>query len=761
MMRKSIFLALATTLACWTNGQSAQADFGFSKNSSEIKVDTGAGLFLVVNRSNGDVTSWNFRGVEYRYDEKKRTSHINSGLGGDTTVSAESLNGNIVKVTIETGSNNKVAKALTHYLIVRKGENAVYMATHVTHPLPRGELRWITRLWAPRIPNGPVPSDLRNHESTAESADVFRMKDGKTRSKYYGDDITHGKDRAIDMTFCGARGDNVGIWMVYGNRESSSGGPFFRDIQNQCGSSQEIYNYMYSGHNQTEDWKVNVLHGPYALVFTDGQEPSLPLDLSWIQDADLNLKGWVSDSQRGTVSGKVSGIRDGFEKVVGFSNPSAQYWAAADADGAYQTPLMKPGDYDVTLYQQELEVATDKVTVSPGQSTQLDLKADDDSQFLWRLGDRDGTPLGFLNADKVIEMHPSDKRMADWNVGPFQVGKTDPGIGIPCYQWKETSGLEIHFDLTADQIVDSTVRFAFTAAHSGARPRIRINGLDKASKPSSQPNSRSMTIGTWRGNNKTYSFGVPKRNLAVGENILFIDPISGAGASGFLSAGYSLDYIEWKGPRPKRPAAPVNLTAESNAGEVQLNWVPEPSATHYVVQRSTDKKGPFQDLVANLATARFVDRSALVGEKYYYRVTAVNDTGKATQTLATTVANPLQQMRTWTDAHGNRQDAMFDSFAPGQVRLKLSGGRTQTVDLTDLGSGDQRLLLQVMSQLPRTWTDDTGKYTFDDAVFQGVQQGTVTLQANGKSTRLPMDRLSKDDQALIQCLNELSDLVGP
>src|ERR1041384_2125871 len=120
-------------------------------------------------------------------------------------------------------------------------------------------MRWITRMNPSVIGTGPAPSDLRKNTGAIESSDVFGMADGTTRSKYYGDTSTHSKDRAMDLTYCGATGPAVGVWMVFGNRESSSGGPFFRDIQNQCGTDQEIYNYMNSGHNQTEAWRTNVL----------------------------------------------------------------------------------------------------------------------------------------------------------------------------------------------------------------------------------------------------------------------------------------------------------------------------------------------------------------------------------------------------------------------------------------------------------------------------------------------------------------------
>src|SRR5262252_1307868 len=214
------------------------------------------------------------------------------------------------------------------------------------------------------IPDGPIPSDLHSNTGAIESTDIFGMADGTTRSKYYGDNVLHGKDRAIDLNFYGATGPGIGCWMVFGNRESSSGGPFFRDIENQAGDDQEIYNYMNSGHNQTEPYRLSVLHGPYALVFNDGTPPALPIDFSWI--GNLNLNGWVGAADRGTVSGTVSGIPPGFQTVVGFANSTAQYWSIPAADGTYATSGLKPGTYTATLYKGELEVATDSVIVSAG-----------------------------------------------------------------------------------------------------------------------------------------------------------------------------------------------------------------------------------------------------------------------------------------------------------------------------------------------------------------------------------------------------------
>src|SRR5262249_32104948 len=269
--------------------------FGFTDTGTAIVVDTGAGLVFHVNKSNGDITSIVFNGTEFIATSGK-FAQLSSGLGS-ATVTPETDGSTFVKLTLQTGTTGTADPNMTHYLIVRPGDNTIYMATFPGQEPNVGELRWITRLNHDLLPNGPGPSNLNDTTGAIESTDIFGVANGETRSKYYGDTITHGKDRAMDLTFCGATGTDVGMWMVFGNRESSSGGPFFRDIENQAGQDQEIYNYMNSGHNQTEANRLNVLHGPYALVFTTGAPPALPIDFSWI--GNLNLMGWVSDSGRG------------------------------------------------------------------------------------------------------------------------------------------------------------------------------------------------------------------------------------------------------------------------------------------------------------------------------------------------------------------------------------------------------------------------------------------------------------------------------
>jgi rhamnogalacturonan endolyase len=87
---------------------------------------------------------------------------------------------------------------------------------------------------------------------------------------------------------------------------------------------------------------------------------------------------------------------------------------------------------------------------------------------------------------------------------------------------------------------------AVGAAYSGARPWITLNGWrSRPPSMSKQPNSRSITIGTYRGDNATFTFEIPAKRLVVGTNTLSIDTISGKSGSRFLSPGYAIDCIDF------------------------------------------------------------------------------------------------------------------------------------------------------------------------------------------------------------------------
>ena len=502
--------------------------FGVAAVNGIITVNSGAGLVFKVRQTNGDIISIRYNdGPELQL--QSRFSHISSGIGAATTFS---VTGSVAKLTLTTPT-------LTHYLLVREGENNIYMGTYITAEPSVGELRWITRLNAALLPDRPPASNTEGTTGAIESADVFGLPNGESRSKYFGN------QRAIDLTLRGVRGPGVAVYMVYGNRESSSGGPFYNDIQFQ---TTEVYNYMNSGHNQTEAWRMG-FHGPYALMFTGGATPAIP-DMGWMEAHDL--LGWVPKAARGAVTGAgLTGMSAVYPYTVAFANATAQYWARVDpVTGSFTSPDMKPGTYSMTVYKAEYGLLTENVTVNAGASTTLDSRsvvADPSNDVpLWRIGDWDGTPNEFANGSRLRDMHPSDVRHSPWVMPEFRIGTSVAATDFSPYQWKDVNGnITIKFNLRKSQIAPLTLRAGITVAQAGGRPKAQVNGwVSSNPAASSQPAGRSFTLGSFRGNNRMYTFSIASSELLVGENTVTLTAISGSSGTRYLSPGYAYDAVD-------------------------------------------------------------------------------------------------------------------------------------------------------------------------------------------------------------------------
>ena len=154
------------------------AAFGYTDNGTAYVVDTGGGLVFQVRKTDGTITSIQLNATEY-IGPTGQGSHIASGLGTPTTVTPESDGSTYVKITLQTSAANGVVADLTNYLVVRNGENTLYMATYATAEPNVGELRWITRLDPAVLPNGPGPSNLTGNTGAIESSDTFHDRFAK------------------------------------------------------------------------------------------------------------------------------------------------------------------------------------------------------------------------------------------------------------------------------------------------------------------------------------------------------------------------------------------------------------------------------------------------------------------------------------------------------------------------------------------------------------------------------------------------------
>lgn len=148
----------------------------FSDSAGRYEVDTKAGLTFTISKTNGDMVSLRYRGVELQ--DLMRFSGIASGLGSATVAAATADDGKVVTITC-------VTPTLTHYYVARGGTSGVFMATYITAEPTIGELRYIAGLDKSRLPYGNPNAEISRAPITLEGTDVFAMDNGETRSKYY------------------------------------------------------------------------------------------------------------------------------------------------------------------------------------------------------------------------------------------------------------------------------------------------------------------------------------------------------------------------------------------------------------------------------------------------------------------------------------------------------------------------------------------------------------------------------------------------
>ncbi|KAI0474734.1 polysaccharide lyase family 4 protein [Xylaria cf. heliscus] len=513
-------------------------------SSSSYVIDTASSynFIVTIDRSTCDITSLKFYGNEYQYQGTK--SHIASGLGSGTSVSyTTSPSGDTVIFACTQSSSSF---DLTHYMVFRDGSANIWMGTSINSEPSVGELRYIFRLTGltSAYPYGDVSATAGG--TAIEGSDVYTVS-GQTRSKFYS------SERFIDeKVYCATdSGATVHACFLRPNHqatEKSSGGPFFRDISlNYGGDYHSVTYYMNSGHVQTESYRTG-FHGPYVFSMTRSGIPSASsIDVSFFDT--LNLKNYVPVSgKRGYVKGTATGVSSSFPIVVHWYNSNYQFWTYASSSGAYTSPPMPAGSYTMKLYQDEFLAATQTVTVSAGSTATSNIAATaaaltQSRTTIFKLGDYDGQPTGFLNAANQLRMHPSDSRMSKWTPGTVS---SSSASSWPMAIFKSVNdGQKISFSLSSAVSSTATLRIATTLSFAGGRPQATVNSYAcSAPAAPTKIDSRGVTRGAYRGYGEIYECSVPAGTLVSGTNTITINVISGSSGDTYLSPNVIFDAIE-------------------------------------------------------------------------------------------------------------------------------------------------------------------------------------------------------------------------
>ncbi|MFJ4282263.1 alginate lyase family protein [Streptomyces massasporeus] len=101
------------------------------------------------------------------------------------------------------------------------------------------------------------------------------------------------------------------------------------------------------------------------------------------------------------------------------------------------------------------------------------------------------------------------------------------------------------------------------------------------------------------------------------------------GSNDDLPGWGTLTFAGTKAPSPSVPTAPAGVTAAGGDRSVTLAWLPSAWADSYTVLRAAGADGPYEKLATGVTEPTYTDHRARPGRTFYYRVIAVNSSGKS------------------------------------------------------------------------------------------------------------------------------------
>lgn len=138
------------------------------------------------------------------------------------------------------------------------------------------------------------------------------------------------------------------------------------------------------------------------------------------------------------------------------------------------------------------------------------------------------------------------------------------------------------------------------------------------------------------GTSSYFTCGWDLTNVSSGSYMVRFTVFDASDEYDTLTANYQVDRAA--------PSAPQNLTMETAEGRINLTWSVslEADANTYRVYRSDSEDGPFSPIttISGKANAGYSDGTVVVGQTYYYRVTASDKFGQESQPSAVVYGVP-------------------------------------------------------------------------------------------------------------------------
>ena len=414
------------------------------------------------------------------------------------------------------------------HFILRRGASGVYIYADCSHPadyptLTIGEWRmvWSTpERPSDELPNlyvdqqrhwrAPTPAELA-HDQPVPGApkEVTLVTEGPWAGRLDCKYMYAGT--YWNMGCWGAASDVTGIggWVVFGSHEFFSDGPNKQDLDIAVGTTLVHLNMNHYGGTQIsvpqgQAW--DKFYGPWLIYFNDkgsgdkdwhdaqtqaiAESTAWPYD--WVKDRNYPLQ-----SERGQVAGKLI-VRDALKPLltannawVGLAAPETgpntdfqfqasgyQFWVHAAADGSFDIPAVRPGNYELYAYTNGVvgEYGKTGITVNPGETLRLGNLVwnvpHHGSRIAWEIGIPDRSAAEFADGNQYFD--PLLYKTL-WTQVPnpldFTIGQSDPAKDWYYAQTRHGSPpnfqparWRIHFNLDDVPAGNAALTLAFAGA---------------------------------------------------------------------------------------------------------------------------------------------------------------------------------------------------------------------------------------------------------------------------------------------------------
>ena len=171
----------------------------------------------------------------------------------------------------------------------------------------------------------------------------------------------------------------------------------------------------------------------------------------------------------------------------------------------------------------------------------------------------------------------------------------------------------------------------------------------------------------------------------------------------------------WTSSGMNPPAGPTGLIATATNGQIRLAWNSSVAATNYNVKRSTATGGPYMT-IASANSTNYTDTNILIGQTYYYVVSAVDQFGESTNSSETGVMIVP------------RQPLMSAPILQGGNLILIGTGGSPMASCSILGSTSLSLPAAEWSLIATGSFDSNGNFSFTNSQNAAVVELFYLLQ---------------------------------